>query len=89
MKFFGITPVGAVRRLLVSPSILIVIANPPNTASSIDSHCGSLSTLCQPRAYSTRSCESIARKSVAGAGLASIGFNKIVKVRRVEAESAA
>jgi hypothetical protein len=89
MKFFGITPVGAVRRLLVSPSILIVIANPPNTASSIDSHCGSLSTLCQPRAYSTRSCESIARKSVSCAALASIGSDEIVKIRGIEAEGAA
>src|SRR5260370_33592686 len=51
MESFCVAPDGAVRRLLDSPSVLIVIRNPPNTFSSVDSHCGSLSTLCQPRAH--------------------------------------
>src|SRR5260370_42139948 len=38
MESFRVAPDGAVRRLLDSPSVLIVICNPPDMLSSIDSH---------------------------------------------------
>src|SRR5260370_10971822 len=56
MESFRVAPDGAVRRLLDSPSVLIVILDPPNTLSSVDSHCGSLSTLCQSRSHFNNWC---------------------------------
>src|SRR5579859_2135832 len=76
------------RRLLDSPSVLIVIRNPPNTFSSVDSHCGSLSTLCQPRAHFSRRARSAKLKFSGFTRPDAVLRDEAFEIRHVETDSA-